>query len=99
MSDEERQKAAEEDERICRIVNTRECWESAAERDAARARGKPVPPLRTGVKGSWNYRSIVTGAGALSVVGAIACVIIEPCGASVAAALTIRGSTSLVASQ
>lgn len=51
MSEGEREKAAEADYRICRSLNDTaaraRCWESAAERDGARATGRPVPPLTT----------------------------------------------------
>jgi hypothetical protein len=97
MSEEEREKAAEADERICRMVNTRECWASAAERDAARVSGRPVPPLRTGAKGSWSSRDIMTGLGAVGVIGGVICVIAEPCGAAVAGALTLGGGSALLA--
>jgi hypothetical protein len=97
MSDEERDKAREADEQICRMVKTRECWESAAERDAARAVGKPVPPLRTGVKGSWSSHDLMTGLGVLGVVGGVVCALAEPCGAAVAGALTLGGGAAALA--
>ena len=96
MSEEEREKAAEADYRICRMVNTRECWASAAERDAARVAGRPVPPLQTGVKGSWSGRDVATDVGILGIAGAVACALAEPCGAAVAAALTFGGGAALL---
>ena len=51
MSDDDRDRAAEDDYQKCRQVPPsarRACWESAAERDAARATGKPLPPLHLG---------------------------------------------------
>jgi RHS repeat-associated protein len=97
MSDKERQKAAEADEQICRMVKTRECWASAAERDAARAAGKTVPPLRTGIKGSWSGRDILIGGGIIGVVGSVVCMLAEPCGAAVAGALGLGGGAALLA--
>lgn len=96
MSEEERDKAAKEDEKICRIVNTAQCWASAAERDAARVAGRHVPPLQTGVRGNWSARNWGWGVGGLAVVGGVACVILEPCGAAVAAGLGIGGTAMIL---
>jgi RHS repeat-associated protein len=54
MSEEEIEKAYEEDAKICRIVRTRECWASAADRMADRVAGRPVRPLRTGTRNNFN---------------------------------------------
>ena len=97
MSDEEREAAREADERICRMVRTRECWASVAERDAARVSGRPIPPLRTGVRSGWSGRDIVAGVGVVAVVGGLICLLLEPCGAIVAGVLTIGGSAAVVA--
>lgn len=96
MSEEERDKAAEEDYNICRMVNTRECWASAAERDAARATGRPVPPLQTGVKGSWSGRDVLTGAGAAVIIGGVICLLAEPCGAVVGGSAVLGGGAVLL---
>jgi RHS repeat-associated protein len=52
MNDEDRDRAAEDDYELCRKLQDssarRRCWASAAERDAARASGRPVPPLDLG---------------------------------------------------
>lgn len=51
MSEEDRDREAEKDYAKCRSLKSQgargRCWESAAERDAARASGRPVPPLVT----------------------------------------------------
>ncbi len=96
MSEDEREKAAEADYKICRIVKTAQCWSSAAERDAARAAGIPVPPLQTGVRGNWSARDLGWGVGGLAVVGGVACVLLEPCGAAVAAGLGIGGTAVIL---
>lgn len=96
MSEEEQESAADEDDKICRMVGTRECWESAAERRAARARGRPVPPLRTGVKGSWSGRNIAAGAGAVAIIGGVICLLAEPCGAVVGGSAVLGGGAVLL---
>ncbi|GAA3693630.1 hypothetical protein GCM10022268_00680 [Sphingomonas cynarae] len=96
MNEAERDKAAEEDYKICRIVKTAQCWASAAERDASRATGKPVPPLQTGVRGNWSGRNLGMGVGGLAIVGGVACLIFEPCGAAVAAGLGIGGTAAVL---
>lgn len=95
MSEEEQERAAEEDYKICRIVRTRECWESAAERRAARVRGLPVPPLRTGVKGSWSGRDVAAGVGAVVIIGGVICLLAEPCGALVGGTAVLGGGAVL----
>lgn len=97
MSDKERQKAAEADYKICRVVNTRECWASAAERDAARATGRPVPPLQTGVKGGWSPRDVAVGVGGVGVVTLGICILVEPCGAALLLAGGIGGTAYAIA--
>ena len=51
ISEEYRDRAAEADYKICRSLGSaaarRRCWASAADRDAARVSGRPVPPLVT----------------------------------------------------
>lgn len=96
MSEEERDKAAKEDEKICSIVKTAQCWASAAERDAARVAGRPVPPLQTGVRGNWSAQNMGLGLGGLAIVGGVVCVILEPCGAAVAAGLGIGGTAVIL---
>lgn len=44
MSPEEQEKENEKDELICRLLQSRACWQGAYERRARRAVGKPVPP-------------------------------------------------------
>ncbi len=96
MSEAEREKAREADYKICRLVNTRACWASAAERDAARATGRPIPPLQTGVRDNWSGRDLLRGAGAAAIVGGIICILAEPCGAVVLGGLTIGGSAVIL---
>ena len=97
MSQKERDKARTEDAKICDMVNTRACWESAAERDAARAVGKEPPPLQTGVKGGWSSRGLTLGVGGLGIAGGAVCAIVEPCGAAAAAVIGIGGTAALLA--
>jgi len=51
ISEEDRDRAAENDYKICRSLRSSaarsRCWASAADRDAARVSGRPVPPLIT----------------------------------------------------
>jgi RHS repeat-associated protein len=92
MTEKELEAAAEADYRICNMVNTRECWASAADRDAARRRGKWVPPLQTGSKPGWSSRKVGAGVVGGAVVAGVACVILEPCGAVVGGAAATVGT-------
>lgn len=51
MSDDERDREAEKDYEVCRSLSSAaaraRCWASAADRDGARAAGRPLPPLVT----------------------------------------------------
>lgn len=96
MSEEEQEQAAEEDERICRMLNTRECWASAADRRGDRAAGRTPRPLRTGVKSGWSdsQKALVGGGAVLFIAGAV-CALVEPCGAFVLTSLTIGGGVAL----
>jgi hypothetical protein len=76
MSEEERDKAYEDDAKICRVVKTRECWASAADRDAARVSGRPIPPLQTGVKGNWPTSDSVSHDAAAAAGGATAATVL-----------------------
>jgi RHS repeat-associated protein len=93
MPEDEQEAENQKDEAICRMIGTRECWESAAVRRARRAAGQSVPPpaLQTGVKESWHDRNLGNDVGAAALIGAAACVLAEPCGAAVAAALGFGG--------
>jgi len=99
MSEEEQEAENEKDESLCRIVKTRACWASAAERRGRRAAGKSVPPpsLQTGIRPTWSTQDIVTGAGVIGILGGLICIVAEPCGAAVATGLGLAGASTLIA--
>jgi RHS repeat-associated protein len=103
MSDDDRDRAAEDDYAVCRSLSSAaakaRCWASAADRDGARAAGRPVPPLVTGrtfvpvppaprasAPNPWVTGGVFVGGAAL------VCAVVEPCGA---AALGVLGLGSL----
>ncbi|OHT22046.1 RHS repeat-associated core domain-containing protein [Edaphosphingomonas haloaromaticamans] len=109
MSDDERDRAAEDDYAVCRSLSSAaaraRCWASAAERDGARAAGRPVPPLvteRTSVPvptpptpsapNPWVTGGTILGG------AAVVCAVVEPCGAAALGVLGL-GSLGLLGSQ
>lgn len=82
ISDNERDREAEKDYEICRQLSDpgarARCWASAAERDGARAAGRPLPPLvtwRARLSGQSTRNALVI-AGTIVVAGAIVVLII-----------------------
>jgi len=98
----DRDAEAEKDYEVCRSLASSaaraRCWASAADRDAARAAGRPLPPLVTyqvnggPISQPNSPNPWAVGGGVVVGGAAVACVVLEPCGGVVAGVLGLTGA-------